>query len=347
MAYWAIFQEASSMRAVRPVTAWLARLCIALLAPALCALALLPATTSAQTWPTRAVRIIVPFAAGGSVDILARLIAPRMSESLGVPVIVDNRAGGGAAIGAEAVAKAPPDGYTLLLTPNALAIMPSLQRSLGFDPVRDLAPLTLLASTDLVLVASSRLQAGTLAEMVAVAKAKPGSLNYGSTGVANPLHLSMEMLKVAAGIDIVPIPYKGDAPLGSALLAGEVDLAVLTVAAAQPGIRARWLRPLGLTGAVRSASLPEVPTLAEQGFAGFDTGSWQGLFVPTGTPSEAMQRLHRAAIAAIEPAEVRERLRSLGQTPVGSTPEAFATRFRADVARFATIVQQAGIKPAD
>ncbi len=308
---------------------------------------LLPALVEAQTFPTRAVRLVVPFAAGGSVDILARMLAPRMGEALGVPVIVDNRAGGGAAIGAELVAKSSPDGHTLLLTPNALAIMPSLYRSITFDPVRDLSPVSLLVSTDLVLVASSRLQARNLAEMVALARARPGSLNYGSTGVANPLHLVMEMLKTAAAIDIVPIPYKGDAPLNSALLAGEVDLAVLPIGAAQTGIRARWLRPLALTGAARSSTLPDVATLAEQGYPGFETGSWQGLFVAAGTSTEVIARLQRAALAALEPADARERLRSLGQTLVGSSGEAFATRFKADVARFAAIVQQAGIVAPD
>ena len=307
----------------------------------------LPVLAWAQSFPTRAIRLVVPFAAGGSVDILARMIAPRMGEGLGVPVIVDNRAGGGAAIGAETVAKSSPDGHTLLLTPNALAIMPSLYRSLAFDPVRDLSPVTLLVSTDLVLVASSRLQARNLTEMVAIARARPGSLNYGSTGVANPLHLVMEMLKTAAGIDIVPIPYKGDAPLNSALLAGEVDLAVLPIGAAQTGIRARWLRPLALTGSTRSSSMPDVATLAEQGYAGFETGSWQGLFVPSGTPPDVIAKLQRAAVAALEPADARERLRSLGQVLVGSSGEAFATRFKADVARFASIVQQAGIIAPD
>ena len=301
------------------------------------------ANAPAQTFPGRPIRIVVPYAAGGSVDILARMIALPMSKTLGVPVIVDNRAGGGAAIGAEAVAKSAPDGHTLLLTPNALAIMPALYKQLGFDPLRDLSPVSMLIATDLVLVASSRLTAQTLADMVTYAKAHPGTLNYGSTGVANPLHLTMEMLKAAAGIDIVPIPYKGDAPLNSALLAGEVDLAVLPLGAAATGIRAHWLRPLALAGGNRSPFLPEVSTLVEQGYPGFETGSWQGLFVAAGTTAEIIAKLQRAAVAALDNAEAHERLQGFSQTLVGSSAETFGTRFRADVARFSRIVQQAAI----
>jgi tripartite-type tricarboxylate transporter receptor subunit TctC len=246
-----------------------------------------------------------------------------------------------------AVGGKSPDGHTLLLTPNALAIMPALYKQLAFDPLRDLSPVSLLISTDLVLVASSRLRARTLSEMVAYAKSHPGMLNYGSTGVANPLHLTMEMLKAAAGIDIVPIPYKGDAPLNSALLAGEVDLAVLPLGAAATGIHANWLHPLALAGGNRSTFLPDVSTLPEQGYPGFETGSWQGLFVAAGTPAEIIVRLQRAAVAALDNAEARDRLQGFSQTLVGSSAQAFGTRFRADVARFARIVQQAGIALQD
>ena len=283
---------------------------------ALLPLLMLMQSAASQTFPNRPIRIIVPFAAGGSVDTLGRLIAPKMGEALGTAVIVENRPGAGANIGADAVAKSAPDGHTLLLIPNALAIMPALYRKLPFD-------------------------------LVALAKGKPGSLNFGSTGVANPLHLTVEMFKVAAGIDIVPIPYKGDAPLNAALLSGEVELAVLPLAAAQSGIRSGRLRALGITGASRSQAFPELPTIAEGGYPGFDSTSWQGLFVAAGTPRELVLRLQREAVSALSAPEARARLPGLGQEFVGSTAEAFDLKFRADMARFARIVREAKITLQD
>jgi tripartite-type tricarboxylate transporter receptor subunit TctC len=314
---------------------------------ALLPLLMLMQAAASQTFPNRPIRIIVPFAAGGSVDALGRLIAPKMGEALGTAVIVENRPGAGANIGADAVAKSAPDGHTLLLIPNALAIMPALYRKLPFDPARDFQPVSLLVATELVLVGSTKLPPGGIRELVALAKGKPGSLNFGSTGVANPLHLTVEMFKVAAGIDIVPIPYKGDAPLNAALLSGEVELAVLPLAAAQSGIRSGRLRALGITGASRSQAFPELPTIAEGGYPGFDSTSWQGLFVAAGTPRELVLRLQREAVSALSAPEARARLPGLGQEFVGSTAEAFDLKFRADMARFARIVREAKIPLQD
>ncbi len=307
----------------------------------------LSANASAQAFPSKPIRIIVPFAAGGSVDALGRLISPKMTEALGQPVIVENRPGAGATIGADAVAKAAPDGHAVLLIPNALAIMPALFRKLPFDAAKDFAPVTQLVATELILVGGPKLQASTLKEMIAVAKAKPGSMNFGSTGVANPLHLTMEMLKAAAGIDVVPIPYKGDAPLNTALLSGEVELAVLPLAAAQALVRAGKLKALGMTSIKRSQALPNVPTIAENGFAGFDSTSWQSLFTTAGTPRDVVQRLYVESVKALNAPDVREKLPALGQEAVGSTPAEFEARYKGDIERFARIVRDAKIAPQD
>ena len=307
----------------------------------------LSATASAQAFPSKPIRIVVPFAAGGSVDALGRLISPKMTEALGQPVLVENRPGAGATIGADAVAKAAPDGHAVLLIPNALAIMPALFRKLPFDAAKDFAPVTQLVATELILVGGPKLQANTLKEMITVAKARPGSLNFGSTGVANPLHLTMEMLKVAAGIDVVPIPYKGDAPLNTALLSGEVELAVLPLAAAQALVRAGKLKALAMTSVKRSQALPNVPTIAENGFAGFDSTSWQSLFTTAGTPRDVVQRLYVESVKALNAPDVREKLPALGQEAVGSTPAEFEARYKGDIERFARIVREAKIPPQD
>jgi tripartite-type tricarboxylate transporter receptor subunit TctC len=302
---------------------------------------------TAQAFPSKPVRIVVPFAAGGSVDVLGRLIAGKMTDTIGQPVLVDNRPGAGAFIGTDHVAKSAPDGHTMLLIPNAIAIMPALYRKLPFDAARDFAPVTQLIATELVMVSSVKLPATSLKDMVAQAKANPGKLNYGSTGVANPLHLTMELFKTHAGLDILPIPYKGDAPLNAALMSGEVELAVLPLSAAQGHIRSGKMRALGMTSIKRAASLPDIPTVAEQGFPGFDATSWQGLFAPAGTPREVVQRLNVEAVRALNAPEVLQKLPALGQVPVGSTPEQFEAQFRADIAKFQKIVKDARIPAQD
>lgn len=301
----------------------------------------------AQSFPTKPVRIVVPFAAGGSADVFARLISAGMTQSLGQPVLVDNRPGAGAFIGTDLVAKSPPDGYTLLLIPDAIAIMPALYRKLPFDATRDFAAVSQLVATELVLVATTRLAARSLTETIAQAKAHPGKLNYGSTGVANPLHLTMELFKTAAGIAVEPIPYKGDAPLNAALLAGEVELAVVPLASAQVHIRSGKMRALGMTGITRAASLPDIPTIAEQGFPGFDSITWLGLFAPASTPREVVQRLYAESVKALNTPEVLQKLPALGRVPVGSTPEQFEAKFRADIAKFRKIVRDARIPAQD
>jgi tripartite-type tricarboxylate transporter receptor subunit TctC len=317
-----------------------------------CAVALLaawlsPTAASAQPFPSKPIRIVVPFAAGGAVDLLARIMGQKLTESLGQPVIVENRPGAGGNAAADLVAKSPPDGYTILQVTNGLAISPALYRKLPFDPQKDLVPVTQLVTSQLLLVATPSLPARTTGELIALAKARPGTLNYGMTGVGNPLHLTMEMLMHAAGVTFQPIPYRGDAPLNTALIAGEVHLAVVPFATARPNIESGRLRALGIAGAQRSPSLPDVPTIAESGLADFESSSWQGWFVPAATPGAIIALLQREAAKALAMPDVRARMDATANEVVASTPEAFALRYQADLARFARVVKDAGIPQQD
>jgi len=297
----------------------------------------------AQTYPNQPVRIVVPFAAGGAVDSVARIVGQKMSDSLGQPVVIENKPGAGGNLAADTVARAAPDGYTILLTTNGHAISPSLYRTLPFDAIKDFIPVTQLIESPLLLVASNKLPVTSLKELTALAQQKPGGLNYGSTGVGNPLHLSMEMLKKATGMDIAAIPYKGDAPLNTALIAGEVDLAIVPVATGRANVENKLVKGLAVTTAQRSKAMPDLPTVAEQGVPGFDTGSWQGFFVPANTPPDVVQRIYQETKKALDTPEVRERLKAFVAEPVASTPEAFAQKFKDDVAKFAKIVKDANI----
>jgi tripartite-type tricarboxylate transporter receptor subunit TctC len=298
---------------------------------------------SAQTYPNQPVRIVVPFVAGGAVDSLARVVGQKMSESLGQPVVIENKAGAGGNLAADTVARAAPDGHTILLTTNGHAISPSLYRTLSFDVMKDFIPVTQLIEAPLLLVASNKLPVNSMKELVAMAKEKPGALNYGSTGVGNPLHLTMEMLKKATGMDVAAVPYRGDAPLNTALIAGEVDLAIVPVATGRANVESKLVKGLAVTTAQRSKAMPELPTVAEQGVPGFDAGSWQGFFVPANTPRDIVQRLYQETKKALDAPDVRERLKAFVSEPVASTPDAFAQRFKDDVAKFAKIVKDANI----
>jgi tripartite-type tricarboxylate transporter receptor subunit TctC len=257
--------------------------------------------------------------------------------------VVDHRPGAGGTLGADAVAKAPPDGYTLLLTVSGLAAAPALYKSLPFDPVKDLTGVTQVAASTLLLVVTPKLPASTTQELIALAKAKPGSLNYGSSGVGAPLHLTMEIMKHSAGIDIVHVPFRGDAPLNTALIAGDVQMAFIPTATGQPLAQAGQVRALGLIGLKRASALPDVPTLAESGVKGLESSSWYGVFAPARTPRAIVDRLAREVAKAIQSPDVADRMRAQGNEPVGGTPEAFGALVKADVARFARIVEIAGI----
>jgi tripartite-type tricarboxylate transporter receptor subunit TctC len=298
---------------------------------------------SAQTYPNQPVRIVVPFAAGGAVDTVARVVGQKMSESLGQPVVIENKPGAGGNLAADTVARAAPDGYTVFLTTNGHAISPSLYRTLPFDAVKDFIPVTQLIESPLLLVASNKLGVNSVQELIALAKQKPGVLNYGSTGIGNPLHLSMELLKRETGVDIANVPYKGDAPLNTALISGEVDLAIVPIATGRVNVDNKLVKGLAVTSASRAKALPDLPTMAEQGVKGFEMESWQGFFVPAKTPDAIVQKLYQATKMALEAPDVRERLAKFVAEPVGSSPEAFAKKFNEDVAKFARIVKEAKI----
>ena len=299
----------------------------------------------AQTFPSRTVTVVVPFTAGGPTDAMARVLASRMADGFGQSVVVENRVGGGGALGMGSVARSRPDGYTILYTPNSLAIMPALYRKLSFDPEKDLVPVSQFIATTLVMAAHPKLGVGTVNELIALAKSRPGKLNFGSSGVADPLQLGVEMLKTMAGIDMLPIPYKGQGPMFTALLAGEVDMAIVSLQSALAPIKAGTIKVLATTSAKRSAALPDVPTVAESGLAGYDLTSWHGLFAPAGTPREAIDRLQREIARVAQLPEVRQRVEGTGNESVGSTPEEFDAKFKTDVARFRKIVQDAKLPP--
>jgi tripartite-type tricarboxylate transporter receptor subunit TctC len=302
---------------------------------------------SAQNFPSKPVRIIVPFAAGGAVDVLARLVGGKLQDAFRQPVIVESRPGAGGNLGADLVAKSPPDGYTILITPNGQAISPSLYRNLPYDGRSDLTPVTQLVASNLILVASPQSSINSVQELIALAKAKPGSLNYGSSGIGNPLHLTMEMFKHAAGIEVLAIPYKSDAEINTALIGGQVQVAVVPLATARQLIEDGKLRALGVTGARRSDVLPNVPTVAEAGVPGFASSSWQGFFVAAKTPHDIVATIQRETAKVLQMPDVRERLRSFAYEPVGSTPEEFGTYFRAEIDKFAKVVKDAHIPVQD
>ncbi len=303
--------------------------------------------TAPQSWPSKPLRLVVPFPAGGAVDLLARLISPRLGESLGQPVVLDYRAGAGGNVGADLVAKSAADGYTMLLTANGHAIGPALYKKLPFNAERDFAPVTQVVATTFLLAGKPSGPIQSLRELLAAARARPGSINYGSTGIGSGPHLTLELLKVVAGVSMEHVPYKGDAPLINALMANEIDVAAIPPATGMQYLPSGKLRALALTGAQRSQAMPDVPTPAEAGLAGFEFTSWQGLFMPANTPRDIVQRVQRDTARALAQPELRERLRALGMEIVGSTPEEFEARFKADIAKFTRLVRDARIPQQD
>jgi tripartite-type tricarboxylate transporter receptor subunit TctC len=309
-------------------------------------IALATGTAHAQNYPNRPIRVLVPFAAGGAVDTLARLISMKLSEGLGQAVIIENRPGAGGNLASDVLAKSPPDGYTVLQTVNGIAISPSLYKTLPFDSHKDFIAVTQLVQSQLILVANPKLPANNVAELVALAKSKPGALNYGSTGVGNPLSLTMEMLKSATGIEVQAVTYRGDAPANAALIAGEIQLGVMPMATTLPLVEGGQLKALAIGGGKRSPAMPNVPTVGET-IPGFESTSWQGYFVPAGTPREIVVKLQQETAKVLKLPDVIERLRAGGNEGVGSTPEEFDARFRADIVKFAKIIADAKIPKLD
>lgn len=311
------------------------------------ALGLDASTAIAQSYPNKPIRIVVPFPAGGAVDTVARTLGQKLTEAWKYQTLIENRPGAGGNIGADAVAKAVPDGYTILMTTHGHAISPNLYRKLSYDAVKDFAPVTQLTSSFLVLVSGPSVQAGSLNELIVLAKSKPGSLNYGSTGLGAPPHLVTELVKMMAGIDMAHIPYKGDAPLTSALLGGEVQLAFLPPVGALAHIKAGRLRALAVTSSRRSPTLPDVPTVAEAGVRGFEYTGWLAVLAPAGTPREIVNKLQAEIAKILAMPDMRERFLNWGYEPVGGTPDEMAARLRADIARYANVIKEARIPLVD
>jgi tripartite-type tricarboxylate transporter receptor subunit TctC len=300
-------------------------------------------TVQAQTYPARPIKLVVPFAAGGAVDVLARLMGAKVGDQLGQTVVIENRPGAGGTLGADAVAKSPPDGYTILQNTNGAAIAPALYKSLPFDATRDFAPVTQLVASNLVLVASPKAGINSLKELIAQAKASPGKLNYGSSGLGNPLHLTMEMLKTATGTEIVSVPFRGDAQIHAALLAGDVQVAVVPLATAVPHIKEGRVRALAITGAKRSPTIPDVPTVAEVAVPGFAASGWQGWFMRAGTPPAIVDRVQQEVAKALALPDVRKRLEAMAYEPIGSKPKEFDAYFRAEIVKFGKVIADAKI----
>ena len=308
--------------------------------------ALSSATALAQGYPGKPVHLVVPFAAGGAVDTVARALGQKLGESWRQPVLVDNRPGAGGNIAADAVAKAAADGYTLLITTQGFAISPGLYKKLPFDAARDFAPVTQLTSSFLVLVCSPQLQAQSIRELIALAKSRPGAVNYGSTGVGAPPHLQGELLKSTSGVDMLHVPYKGDAPLTQALLAGEVQVAFMPLAGVLPHIKSGRLRALGVSGKARSATMPDVPTFTEAGLP-FEFTGWLGIFAPAGVPRELAAQIQRDVAKAIVAPDLLERWPAWGYEPVGNPPGEFAAKVASDTAMYARVIRDAGIPLQD
>jgi len=305
-------------------------------------LASLPA--AAGDYPDRPIRIVVPYSAGGTNDILTRLVGAKLQAVWGQPVVVDIRTGAGGNVGADQVAKAEPDGYMLLVTASPpLSINASLYRDLPFDPQRDFAPVSLLVEVPNLLEVNPRLPATTVAELVAYAKARPGKLNFASQGNGTTSHLAGELLRIKAGIDITHVPYRGTAPALNDLVAGNVDLMFDNLVSSLPFVRAGSLRALAVGSVARSAALPEVPTLIESGLPDFETTAWFAMVAPAGTPRAIVARLSAAAATALHDPDVAARLSDLGATTVASTPEALGARIASELARWGAVIKAANI----
>jgi tripartite-type tricarboxylate transporter receptor subunit TctC len=308
-------------------------------------LALVTPLVAAQDYPTRPVRIIVPFAAGGPADVYARFLAQRLQESMGQTFIVDDRPGAGSIIGTDAVAKSAADGYTLLLMSNAHTVNESLIATKPFQLMRDFAPVAAINSSDLVLVARSGLPATTLAELIAAAKAKPGALSYASSGPGTPYHMAGELFKAMAGVSILHIPYKGSSGARSDVLGGQVDLMFDAVPTMSEHIRAGKVKALGTTGTARSSVLPDVPTIAEAGVPGYEATIWLGLMAPKNTPAAIVNRLNAEVVKIVSSAEVARAWKAQGASPMPMSVAEFTRYLDNDIVKWAHIVKVSGAKP--
>jgi tripartite-type tricarboxylate transporter receptor subunit TctC len=302
-------------------------------------------TSAAPGYPSRPIRVIVPQSAGGSTDLAARIVLQRISESMGQTFVVDNRPGAGSLNGTETVAKSTADGYTLLAVAASFTINPSLHRDLPFDPIRDFVPITRFAALPHILVVHPTLPVKSVKELIVLAKAKPGELNYASSGVATSTHLATELFKYLTGTDMVQVPYKGGAPGMVGLLSGQVQLYFATISTALPHVKNGKVRALAVTTAKRSVVAPEYPTVAEAGVRGYEHASWVGMLAPARTAASIVATLNMEAVKALDREDVKSTLLRDGLETVGDSPQAFAMLIKAEVAKWFKVVRAAGIKP--
>ncbi|MFL6573307.1 MAG: Bug family tripartite tricarboxylate transporter substrate binding protein [Burkholderiales bacterium] len=300
---------------------------------------------SASGYPSRPIRLVVPFPPGGSTDILARALGEKLSQGLAQPVVIDNRPGAGGSIGAEAVARAAPDGYTLMMGHlGTLAVNPAIYKNLPYDPVRSFAPVSLMAIVPSVLVVNPSLPVTSAAELIAYAKAHPGKLAYGSAGSGSTSHLTTEYFKLVTGTDILHVPYKGVGPMLTDLVSGQLSMGLNGAPAVMAHVHAGRLRPLAVTSVRRLEALPQVPTLDEAGVHGFDASGWYGVVAPAGTPQAIVARLNAEIGRAMQTPELRSRLDNEGALPAPGTPEAFGAFIRAEIARWDAVLKRAGVQ---
>lgn len=303
------------------------------------------APVGAKSYPTTNVRVVVPFAPGGTMDIVARIVAGRLTQQLGQNFVVDNRAGAGGTLGTDIVAKAPPTGYTLLAFHAGLAYNAAIYPKLPFDTLRDIAPISQVGSTPSLLVVNRIFKAQTTQEVLTAARAAPGSINYSSAGGGSTTHLAMELFQNLAAIKLQHIPYKGGAPAMQAVIAGETQMMVATMPGSLPHLKSGRLRALGVTSSKRSAVLPDIPTVAESGVPGYEYVTWYGVFAPSGTPGTVISQLNAAINRSLADTQVQDLMKTQGIEPVGSTPAAFATLVRGEITKWTKVIKQAGIKP--
>ena len=306
---------------------------------------LLPAAAAAETaatYPVKPVRLVIPYPAGGGNDIMGRAVAERLSDRLGQQVVIDNRGGASTVIGAELVARAPKDGYTLMLAPNTtLAIVPNMRSNLPYDPIKDYDPISLVSASPYLLVVNPNFPATTVKELIALAKTRPGQINYASPGHGTSNHLAAELFKSVAGIDLVHVPYKGTAQAVTDLLGGHVPVMFASTASVRQHVAAGRLRALGISTARRNPAVPDIATLAEGGVTGYDAASWVGMVAPRGTQQPVIQKLNAALAAVIQEGDLRQRLTAQGFDPEVSTPERFAAHIRSELVRYGKVVKAA------
>jgi tripartite-type tricarboxylate transporter receptor subunit TctC len=302
------------------------------------------AQPAADTYPNKPVRFILPFPPGGGTDILGRIIAERLTQSLGQPVVMENRGGAGGNVGVEAAAKSVPDGYTIVLAAPTLAISPSLYTKLNYDPVKDLAPISLVGTVPNVLITHPSVPAPNLAEFIALAKTKPGGMNFGSGGSGTSNHLAGELFNTVAGVKLVHVPYKGVNLAMNDVLGGEIQLVVIGIPAALPHIKAGRLRALGVIAPQRAPTLPEVPTVAEAGLQNYEVTTWYGVLAPAGTPRPVIARLNGELVRLMHAPDLKERFAAIGIETRTGTPEEFADYIRQEIAKWGKVVRDAGLK---